>query len=105
MDDTTLNTMTAAIVEASNPEEVLLFGSHARGAASASSDVDFLVIVPDSNGLPLRRITGNIYRRLAQYPFAKDILVYKRSEAERWRGVPGHVVNTGYAEGRRLYGG
>ncbi|MEN8447784.1 MAG: nucleotidyltransferase domain-containing protein, partial [Cyanobacteria bacterium J06555_13] len=36
--------MTQAIVEAVAPEQVILFGSRARGTASADSDIDFLVI-------------------------------------------------------------
>ncbi|MFM7289713.1 MAG: nucleotidyltransferase domain-containing protein, partial [Planctomycetia bacterium] len=36
--------MTRAVVAAVHPEQVLVFGSHARGDATADSDVDLLVV-------------------------------------------------------------
>ena len=41
-----LEEMTRAVVEAVHPEQVLVFGSHARGDATADSDVDLLVVLP-----------------------------------------------------------
>jgi predicted nucleotidyltransferase len=32
------------------PDAIFLFGSHARGDAGPDSDLDFLVVVPDSLG-------------------------------------------------------
>ncbi len=39
-----LDEMVDAIVREIDPEMIFLFGSHARGAASAGSDVDFLIV-------------------------------------------------------------
>ncbi len=36
------------IVEAAQPEKIILFGSYARGAQTEYSDVDLLVIAPSS---------------------------------------------------------
>lgn len=38
----------ARIVATMQPEAIYLFGSHARGEATADSDYDLLVIVPDN---------------------------------------------------------
>lgn len=105
MEESFLQEMTSAIVEEVDPDEIILFGSHAQGRARPDSDLDLLVVLPDSEKTRFRRrrITGDLYRRLARYPVGKDILVYTRSEADRWRRVQGHIVATGYAEGRRLY--
>jgi len=105
MEESILQEMTSAIVEEVDPDEIILFGSHAQGRASPDSDVDLLVVLPDSEETRFRRrrITGNLYRRLARYPVGKDILVYTRSETERWRHVRGHIIATSLAEGRRLY--
>jgi len=40
-----ISTVCDAIVRAFKPERVILFGSHAAGAASAHSDVDLLVVM------------------------------------------------------------
>jgi predicted nucleotidyltransferase len=105
MDESLLKSMTETIVEELHPEEVILFGSHAKGTERAGSDVDFLVVLPNSEETrrQRRRLTGRVYRRLAAFPVPKDILVYTRDEVERWRGVAGHVVATCLREGRQLY--
>ena len=38
--------ITRRIVKTSDPDKVILFGSHARGDASPDSDLDLLVIAP-----------------------------------------------------------
>jgi len=85
---------------------VILFGSHATGTDRPGSDVDFLVVMPESQETRWhrRKLTGRTYRRLAEFPVSKDILVYARDELERWRDVRGHIVSTSLQEGRRLYG-
>ncbi len=105
MDEKLIAAMADAIVNEIHPDEIVLFGSHARGDAQSGSDFDLLVVLPDSEEALRyrRRITGNLYRSLAAYPVAKDILVYTRGEVEHWRRVSGHVVATGLREGRRLY--
>ncbi len=104
MDEIVLRSMTNVIVEAVHPDEIVLFGSYARGTEHPKSDVDFLVVVPDSDAAKKRRrMTGHLYRSLASYPVAKDILVFTRSEVEHWRNIPGHIVATSLQEGRRLY--
>lgn len=105
MDKNLLQAMTDAIVGAVHPDEIVLFGSYARGDECLGSDLDLLVVVPDSEEMRCRRrkITGLLYRRLAVFPVAKDILLFTRSEMEHWRNVPGHVVATSIQEGRRLY--
>jgi predicted nucleotidyltransferase len=105
MDEELLKSITDSIVDEVNPDEVILFGSYAKGMERAESDLDFLVIMPDSEETRRgrRRVTERLYRRLASFPVPKDILVYTRGEMERWRNVRGHVVATGLSEGRRLY--
>ena len=105
MDEELLKSMRDTIVDEVQPDEVILFGSHAKGTARAGSDVDLLVVMPDAEETRRgrRRITGRLYRRLASFPVSKDILVYTRGETERWRNVTGHIVATSLSEGRRLY--
>jgi len=105
-DEELLQSMTDSLVDELEAEEVILFGSRADGTARKGSDVDLLIIVPDSEEARRHRrlLTGRAYRRLGRYPVAKDILVYIRSEAERWRHVQGHIVSTILSQGRRLYG-
>lgn len=105
MDEKLLASMTDTIVDEVSPDEVILFGSYAKGSERPGSDVDLLVVMPEAEETRRhrRRLTGRLYRRLAIFPVPKDILVFTRDEVERWRNVTGHVVATGLREGRRLY--
>ena len=63
------------IAEKFEPEQIILFGSHAWGEPGPDSDVDLLVIkkdVPDP-----RRLSGTIRGFLWGAGFPMDILVYE----------------------------
>ena len=105
MDEQMLKSMTDEIVDELHPDRIILFGSRARGDDRAHSDIDLLVVVPDSDETRRfrRRIEGRVYRRLADFPVAKDVLVFTREEVQRWSGVAGHILEVGLREGRELY--
>ena len=48
IDRTTIQAIAQLIVERFNPEQVILFGSHARGEGREHSDVDLLVVLADT---------------------------------------------------------
>ena len=68
------------IVEAFDPQKVILFGSYAYGMPAPDSDVDLLVIM-ESNQRPARRAMA-ISRLFRPYPFPMDILVRTPKELE-----------------------
>jgi predicted nucleotidyltransferase len=68
------------------PEQIILFGSHAWGRPNDDSDVDLLVIVSESKERPTRRTT-RAHRCLRGLLAPMDILVKTRSEVERFRDV------------------
>jgi len=83
MDETLLKSMTDTIVDEVHPEEIILFGSYAKGTEREGSDVDLLVVMPDTDDTRRgrRRITGRIYRRLAPFPYRKTYW-YKRERKQ-----------------------
>lgn len=104
--DALLEEMVRTIVDEADPEQVILFGSHARGSATSDSDVDLLVIKSESfeNG-ELRYNEGiRLYNALSHFNVPKDILVYSRERVEYWRDSLNHVVARALREGRVLYG-
>lgn len=98
--------MADVVIREVDPEAIVLFGSHATGGASPDSDVDLLVVETARFELDRdrRREMTRIWRALAKFPVAKDILVYSREEVERWRGARNHVIGRAIREGRFLYG-
>lgn len=94
VDDALLLRMTAIIVEAVDPEQVILFGSCARGNAEADSDVDLVIVEAEPFGPDRDRGAEEtrLWRALAKFHVPKDILVYSLDEADRWRGSLNHVL-------------
>ena len=104
-DDVLLRRMTTTIVDAVDPEKVILFGSRARGDAEADSDFDLLVIEaePFGPGRDRGAQETRLWRALAKFHVPKDILVYSLEEANHWRGSLNHVLARALREGRVLY--
>ncbi len=103
--DALLDEMVRTIVDEADPEQVILFGSYARGTATYDSDVDFLVIEsePFANA-KLRYEEGiRLYDALSHFQVPKDILVYSRERVEYWRDSLNNVVARALREGRVLY--
>ena len=93
--------MTNRIVRDFDPLEVILFGSHARGQADASSDVDLLVVFPEIKDK--RGTTHAIRRALADLNVCKDIVVSTPDEIARRGTLVGTVLRPALREGRVLY--
>ena len=98
--------MTAVVAREVDPEAIILFGSYTTGDAHPNSDVDLLVIeaAPFGPDNDRRREMTRIWRVLARFMVAKDILVYSREEVDRWRNARNHVIGRALREGRLLYG-
>ena len=103
--DTLLDRMVRAIVAEVDPEQVILFGSRARGDAREDSDVDLIVVEAEPFG-PERsrhREMVRLYHALAGFRVAIDVLVYSRDDVEYWRDSLNHVLARALREGRTLY--
>jgi predicted nucleotidyltransferase len=86
LDENLLSEMTGRLAAEFNPEEVWLFGSYAWGNPDEGSDIDLLVVVPQSDETSVRR-SQRAHRCLRGLGIAKDVLVKTRAELERFRNV------------------
>lgn len=93
------------LVEAAQPEKIILFGSWAKGTNRSDSDVDLLVIEKEPFGAQRSRLQeiGRLERALGRIPFPTDILVYSRDEVERWQSSTHHVISQALKEGKEIY--
>jgi predicted nucleotidyltransferase len=89
------------IGEAADAERVVLFGSHATGHASDSSDVDLLVIAESDQ--PRHKRSREFYRRIRPQRFAVDILVYTPEEVRLASRTPVSFVSQVLREGKTVY--
>lgn len=84
------------------PRKVILFGSQARGEATADSDVDLFVVVDDDTP-PERLSWKGKYEARRTYHRAVDIVACRESVFEKRRGVIGSLSHTADREGVVVY--
>ncbi|NNN04502.1 MAG: nucleotidyltransferase domain-containing protein [Elusimicrobia bacterium] len=94
--------MVDRIVSGFSPEQVILFGSYARGEADKDSDVDLLVVLPKIEG-SRRQKCVDIRVALHAMGLAKDIVIRTHEELEREKNIPGTIGRAVGKEGRILY--
>jgi predicted nucleotidyltransferase len=86
-----------------DPEQIILFGSHAWGTPNEDSDLDLLVIVSRSDERPTRRAV-HAHRCLRGLLVPMDVLVKTREEMDRFGQVPASFEAEILQRGKVLYG-
>lgn len=101
--DELLETIVRQLILEFQPEEIILFGSHAWGRPHRDdSDLDIMVIVSDSDLSPAKRAARAHYA-LREISLPIDILVKTRSEFEKWIPVKSSLERQVAERGRVLY--
>jgi predicted nucleotidyltransferase len=101
MNEALLTEITQRIVAVSDPQQIILFGSQARGDARPDSDLDLLVVKEEMESP--RAEAARIYRALAGLSIPVDIVVARSDYVRRHRDVVGTIVRPALREGRVLY--
>lgn len=99
--DTAIREMVDRIVSRFSPVRIILYGSWARGTASADSDVDLLVVT-DRPGSKRQQAVA-IDLALADIRVSKDVIVLGADELERDRDLVGTIAYPACREGIVLY--
>src|SRR5712692_6745559 len=87
-----LNEIKRRILAASDPEQIILFGSHARGNAGPDSDIDLLVV---EEGIEMpRRESIRLRSALRGLLVPIDVLVATPQQLERYRNAIGLIYGS-----------
>lgn len=97
-----LREITQRLVAVFQPEQVILFGSHAWGTPTAGSDVDVMVIVTESTLSEYQRAVLG-HRCLSGLNVAKDVIVKTRAEFDFLRDVRASLEYQIARQGKVLY--
>lgn len=102
VDRTTIQAIVQLIVERFNPEQVILFGSHARGEVGEHSDVDLLIVLRTDVGQSQR---GNPIRRAIAERFVLpvDVIIRSPEVLASQRNDPHSFIHKVLKEGEVLY--
>jgi predicted nucleotidyltransferase len=101
-DETILAEVVRRVVEAAQPDKVVLFGSAARGQMGPNSDIDLLVI--NSGKFNHWRLLTRIYRHLRGDLAAVDVILATSEDIERYGDSPYLVYYPALREGKVVYG-
>lgn len=101
IDEELLKDIVQRILEVTQPEKIILFGSYARGDATEESDIDLLVI--QHSDLPRHKRATPIRLALRGLFPSKDIVVYTPEEVEEWKAASTSFIASVLREGRVLY--
>lgn len=88
------------IVETSDPEKIILFGSTARGDAGPHSDMDFLTIKTTSSK---RELSANIRRAMYGVDVSIDLVVVSPEDVERYKDSHCLVIKPALKDGVVVY--
>ena len=100
-----LQVMVRILIEAADPEKIILFGSRARGDARPDSDVDLLVVETEPFGKDRswQEETRRLHEAVGAQGVGKDILVCSLEDVEYWRDSLNNVLARALREGEVLY--
>ena len=97
-----LDDIVRRVVEVAKPQQIVLFGSAARGTMGPDSDVDMLVV--KSGRFHRGRLIEAVYRKLRGAGAPVDVVVVTPEELERYRHDPCLIVAPALREGKFVYG-
>lgn len=100
MTEEILREIVRRIVEAVQPEKIILFGSATRGEMGTDSDLDLLVIKTCEHR---RRTARKIERSLIGIGIPTDVIVAKPQDIERYKDTIGLIYRPALREGKTIY--
>lgn len=100
-EDPLLTSITRTIVDALDPEQVVLFGSRARGDYHGDSDYDLMVVM-ESDLQPADRAAA-VHDLFLRRHWSMDVVVYTPAEIARWSNSVGTIAYTAVHEGHVVY--
>lgn len=102
IDRSMLEDVVRRLVAALMPTRIYLFGSHAYGRPGVDSDIDILIVVPDSP-LPPQKRAQAAHRALRGLLLPADLVVVTRAEFDRRRPWMSSLERVASEKGRVLY--
>ena len=101
IDSEILERVVDRLVQAFEPEMIILYGSYAEGLATRDSDLDFLVIIaqPITRRAEQKRLLGSFN----DVPIPEQVITISKEEFEETRDVIGGIAYPAAKYGKVIY--
>ena len=99
--DSEIAALVGRIVARLDPQKVIVFGSYAKGMATARSDLDLFVLM--NTDLPMTRRADGVRSLLSRMPVRVDVLVYTPEEVDAYSRDESSIVSTVLRTGWTVY--
>ena len=100
----TIEAITQLIVERFEPEQVILFGSCARGETDENSDLDLLVVLPHGAEQGQPRLIQSIRLAIADhFVLPVDVLIRSADVIAKYRQDPNSMISRMLEDSEVLY--
>ena len=96
----TIQELAGRIVQAFDPEKIILFGSYANGTAKPDSDVDLLVVLPFEGKSFWKSLE---IANLIDPPFAMDLLARRPDDTAKRYALGDPFIKDALDQGKVLY--
>ena len=101
VDESLLNEVVRRIRKVTEPDKIILYGSAATGEMTRDSDIDLLVVAPETRNRHER--TVQIREAIGDLPYAVDVLLMATARFEATKNLIGGVAYPAHRYGRVLY--
>jgi|SRR5580693_674335 len=101
IDDNLTSEIVRRILAVTNPDRIILFGSAATGQMTGESDIDLLIVEPESANR--REESVQIRSAIGEIPFPVDVIVINTLRVEATKDIFGGIVCPAHKYGRVLY--
>ena len=97
-----LDEIVERLKEGLHPDKIILFGSHAYGKPNDDSDIDLLIVIPESDEPGYRR-AQKAYRYLRGLAAPVEIFIATQQEVMHALNVPTSLINQIVQRGQIIY--
>jgi predicted nucleotidyltransferase len=103
MKDEKINLIKFIISSIIPKNQIILFGSRAKGNYINKSDYDLLVVVPQKIDVCLKiNLASQITKKLAENKISADVIIESAQEIELKKNLIGNVIRSAVREGCKI---
>ncbi len=101
VDETLLNEVVRRVLTVARPDRIILFGSAATGQMTKDSDLDLLIVEPETPNTHERRVA--IRRAVGDVGYPVDVILMRTERFERTKRFIGGIAYPANKYGRVIY--